>query len=118
MVAPLQQVRRLGTSPDWSGARLWDGAFPSRTRGFYRCTSAGLWLPWLPFSQLGSTVPYRHLRSKGGAEEEDSSNCGISRDIPLSSGDGHLVVATTEPGTMLGDTAVAVHPDDEHVIAT
>jgi valyl-tRNA synthetase len=32
---------------------------------------------------------------------------------PLSSGDGHLVVATTRPETMLGDTAVAVHPDDE-----
>ena len=32
---------------------------------------------------------------------------------PLSSGDGHLVVATTRPETMLGDAAVAVHPDDE-----
>lgn len=32
---------------------------------------------------------------------------------PLSSGDGHLVVATTRPETLLGDTAVAVHPADE-----
>jgi len=32
---------------------------------------------------------------------------------PLASGDGHLIVATTRPETMLGDTAVAVHPDDE-----
>ncbi len=32
---------------------------------------------------------------------------------PLVSGEGHLVVATTRPETMLGDTAVAVHPDDE-----
>ncbi len=32
---------------------------------------------------------------------------------PLASGDGHLVVATTRPETMLGDSAVAVHPDDE-----
>jgi len=32
---------------------------------------------------------------------------------PLASGDGHLVVATTRPETMLGDTAVAVHPEDE-----
>ncbi len=31
---------------------------------------------------------------------------------PLTSGDGHVVVATTRPETMLGDTAVAVHPDD------
>ena len=32
---------------------------------------------------------------------------------PLADGSGHLVVATTRPETMLGDTAVAVHPDDE-----
>ena len=32
---------------------------------------------------------------------------------PLASGDGHLIVATTRPETMLGDSAVAVHPDDE-----
>ncbi len=32
---------------------------------------------------------------------------------PLASGDGHLVVATTRPETMLGDSAVAVHPDDD-----
>ena len=33
--------------------------------------------------------------------------------IPLSDGSGHIVVATTRPETMLGDTAVAVHPEDE-----
>jgi valyl-tRNA synthetase len=32
---------------------------------------------------------------------------------PLADGSGHLVVATTRPETMLGDAAVAVHPDDE-----
>src|SRR6185369_7018029 len=32
---------------------------------------------------------------------------------PLADGTGHLVVATTRPETMLGDTAVAVHPEDE-----
>lgn len=32
---------------------------------------------------------------------------------PLKDGSGHLVVATTRPETMLGDTAVAVHPNDE-----
>ena len=32
---------------------------------------------------------------------------------PLTSGEGELVIATTRPETMLGDTAVAVHPDDE-----
>src|SRR4030095_3986703 len=32
---------------------------------------------------------------------------------PMDDTDGHLIVATTRPETMLGDTAVAVHPDDE-----
>ena len=32
---------------------------------------------------------------------------------PLADGSGHIIVATTRPETMLGDTAVAVHPDDE-----
>ena len=32
---------------------------------------------------------------------------------PLADGTGHIVVATTRPETMLGDTAVAVHPEDE-----
>src|SRR5690242_11639533 len=32
---------------------------------------------------------------------------------PLTDGTGHVTVATTRPETMLGDTAVAVHPDDE-----
>jgi valyl-tRNA synthetase len=32
---------------------------------------------------------------------------------PLASGEGHLIVATTRPETLLGDVAVAVHPDDE-----
>ena len=32
---------------------------------------------------------------------------------PRTDGRGHMVVATTRPETLLGDTAVAVHPDDE-----
>ncbi|HCL94487.1 MAG TPA: valine--tRNA ligase, partial [Gammaproteobacteria bacterium] len=32
---------------------------------------------------------------------------------PLADNSGHVIVATTRPETMLGDTAVAVHPDDE-----
>ena len=33
---------------------------------------------------------------------------------PLTDGDGHVTIATTRPETLLGDTAVAVHPGDEH----
>nr|MDJ0878682.1 valine--tRNA ligase [Halieaceae bacterium] len=45
------------------------------------------------------------------SEEEKGSLWHLR--YPLSDGSGHLVVATTRPETMLGDTAVAVHPDDE-----
>src|SRR6185503_18497547 len=45
------------------------------------------------------------------SEEEDGKLWSIS--YPLSDGSGALVVATTRPETMLGDTAVMVHPDDE-----
>ncbi len=45
------------------------------------------------------------------SEEEDGFLWHIR--YPLADGGGHLVVATTRPETMLGDTAVAVHPDDE-----
>ncbi|MBE9539916.1 MAG: valine--tRNA ligase, partial [Proteobacteria bacterium] len=45
------------------------------------------------------------------SEEEQGSLWHFK--YPLASGEGHLTVATTRPETMLGDTAVAVHPDDE-----
>jgi len=45
------------------------------------------------------------------SEEEQGSLWHFS--YPLSDGSGSLTVATTRPETMLGDTAVAVHPEDE-----
>ena len=44
--------------------------------------------------------------------EEEAGHLWHMR-YPLADGSGYLVVATTRPETMLGDTAVAVHPDDE-----
>src|SRR6202000_562407 len=44
--------------------------------------------------------------------EEESGHLWHLR-YPLVDGPGYLVVATTRPETMLGDAAVAVHPDDE-----
>src|SRR5690606_11545415 len=48
-------------------------------------------------------------------EEEDGHLWSIA--YPLSDGSGQLVVATTRPETMLGDTAVMVHPEDERYAA-
>src|SRR5208282_1545603 len=44
-------------------------------------------------------------------EEEDGKMWHIR--YPLADNSGHLVVATTRPETLLGDVAIAVHPDDE-----
>jgi valyl-tRNA synthetase len=46
-------------------------------------------------------------------ERDDVVDTLYSIAYPLASGDGELVVATVRPETMLADTAVAVHPDDE-----
>jgi valyl-tRNA synthetase len=44
-------------------------------------------------------------------EEEEGKLYYIK--YPLEDGSGYITVATTRPETMLGDTAVAVHPEDE-----
>jgi valyl-tRNA synthetase len=46
-------------------------------------------------------------------EHEDESGTLTHIRYPLADGSGEIVVATTRPETMLGDTGVAVHPDDE-----
>src|SRR3954470_572708 len=46
-------------------------------------------------------------------EEREVSDTLYSIDYPLASGSGAITIATVRPETMLGDTAIAVHPDDE-----
>ena len=46
-------------------------------------------------------------------EHEDTKGKLYHIRYPYADGSGSVVVATTRPETMLGDTAVAVHPDDE-----
>ena len=46
-------------------------------------------------------------------EEREVDDTLYSIDYPLESGDGSITVATVRPETMLADTAIAVHPDDE-----
>jgi valyl-tRNA synthetase len=46
-------------------------------------------------------------------------NVGLPRyRYPLEDGSGEIVVATTRPETMLGDTAVAIHPEDPRCMRT
>jgi len=107
-----RQMRRLGTSPDWSRERFTMDAGLSRTvtQSFVRLYEEGLiyrgkrLVNWDP--QLLTAVSDLEVVQ----EEEDGHLWHIR--YPLASGQGHLTVATTRPETMLGDTAVMVHPDD------
>jgi valyl-tRNA synthetase len=107
------QMRRLGASADWSREYFTMDERLSRvvTETFVRLHEQGLiyrgqrLVNWDP--KLGTAVSDLEVES----EEEDGFLWSIR--YPLADGSGELVVATTRPETLLGDTAVAVHPDDE-----
>ncbi len=107
------QMRRLGASVDWKRDRFTmdPGLSQAVTEVFVRLHAEGLiyrgkrlvnWDPVLKTALSDLEVV---------AEEETGSLWHLR--YPLEGGDGYLVVATTRPETLLGDAAVAVHPDDE-----
>ena len=108
-----KQMRRLGTSPDWSRERFTMDAGLNKvvTESFVRLYNEGLiyrgkrLVNWDP--KLGTAVSDLEVIS----DEEDGSMWHIN--YPLADGSGQLTVATTRPETMLGDVAVMVHPEDE-----
>lgn len=108
-----QQLRRMGSSLDWSRERFtMDEQLSSVVeKVFIDLYDEGLiyrgnrLVNWDP--QLHTAISDLEVIS----EEEDGFLWHFN--YPLADGDGHLTVATTRPETMLGDTAVAVHPDDE-----
>ncbi|MEQ1599006.1 MAG: valine--tRNA ligase [Methylotenera sp.] len=108
-----QQMRRLGTSPDWSRERFtMDPALNKTvTETFVRLYNEGLiyrgkrLVNW--DVKLGTAVSDLEVVQ----EEEDGFMWHIN--YPLADGSGQLTVATTRPETMLGDVAVMVHPEDE-----
>ncbi|MBU1426710.1 MAG: valine--tRNA ligase [Gammaproteobacteria bacterium] len=108
-----RQMRRLGTSPDWSRERFTmdEGLSKSVTETFVRLFNEGLiyrgkrLVNWDP--KLHTAVSDLEVVQ----EEEDGFMYHIQ--YPLADGSGHLTVATTRPETMLGDVAVMVHPEDE-----
>ncbi|MDQ5904821.1 MAG: valyl-tRNA synthetase [Pseudomonadota bacterium] len=114
-----KQMRRLGTSPDWSRERFTMDAGLSKivTETFVRLFNEGLiyrgkrLVNWDP--KLHTAVSDLEVVQ----EEEDGFMWHIR--YPLADGSGSLTVATTRPETMLGDTAVMVHPEDpryQHMI--
>ena len=107
------QIRALGASCDWSSTvftldekviktvyqtfhKLWDDGL------IYRGNRIVNYCPHHQTSFADIEVEYK---------EEKSHLWHIA--YPLSNGEGSIEVATTRPETMLGDVAIAVHPDDE-----
>ena len=107
------QLRRMGASVDWSRERFTmdEGLSRAVREVFVRLYRDGLiyrgkrLVNWDPV--LHTAVSDLEVVS----EEEPGKLWHIR--YPLADGEGHLAVATTRPETMLGDTAVAVHPEDD-----
>ncbi len=115
----LNQMRRLGASVDWSRERFTFDAGLSRAVQtiFKRLYDDGLIyraeriINWCP----------RCMTALSDIEVEHQEDEGELVSIRYGDGAQAIVVATTRAETMLGDTAVAVHPDDErykHLVGT
>ena len=112
-----RQMRRLGASVDWSRDRFTmdEGLSRTVTEVFVRLYEEGLiyrgkrLVNWDPVLQ--TAVSDLEVLST----EEDGSLWHLR--YPLEDGSGYVVVATTRPETLLGDTAVAVNPNDERYAA-
>ncbi|MBS3964036.1 MAG: valine--tRNA ligase [Methylomonas sp.] len=108
-----RQLRRMGSSLDWQKERFTmdDGMSAAVQAVFIQLYEEGLiyrgkrLVNWDPV--LHTAVSDLEVLS-----EEEAGSMWHMR-YPLSNGTGHLIVATTRPETMLGDAAVAVHPDDD-----
>ncbi|MDQ7031243.1 MAG: valine--tRNA ligase [Desulfonauticus sp.] len=109
----LNQVKRLGASVDWSRLRFTmdQGLSKAVREVFVRLYEQGLiykgdyiinWCPRCHTALADLEVEYA---------EEDGGLYHLR--YPLQDGSGEVIIATTRPETMLGDTAVAVNPDDE-----
>ncbi len=109
----VNQLKRMGVSADWTRERftLDEGLSKAVLEAFVRLHKDGLiyrgqyLVNWCPASQ--SAVSDLEVENK-----ETNGSLWYFR-YPLSDGSGYIEVATTRPETMLGDTAVAVNPNDE-----
>ena len=109
----VSQLKRMGASCDWSRERFTmdEGCNKAVKEVFVRLYEKGLiyrgeriinWCPHCKTSISDAEVEF---------EEQDGHFWHIQ--YPLKDGKGYIRIATTRPETMLGDTAVAVHPEDE-----
>ena len=108
-----RQLRRLGASADWGRERFtMDEGLSGRSPRSSSRSTAGADLPRQAAGQLGPHDAHRDLRPRGRRAREAKGHLWHIR-YPIEGEPARfLVVATTRPETMLGDTAVAVHPED------
>ncbi|MGC7869964.1 valine--tRNA ligase [Desulfosporosinus sp. SYSU MS00001] len=108
-----QQLRRLGASCDWERERFTmdEGCSQAVREAFVTLYQKGLIyrgnyiVNWCPKCHTTiSDIEVEHVDSEGNL---------YHLRYPVKDSDETLIVATTRPETMLGDTAVAVHPEDE-----
>ena len=109
----IEQLKKLGSSCDWERERftLDEGCSKAVREVFCRLYEKGLiyqgeriinWCPHCKTSISDAEVEY----------EEQAGHFWHIR-YPFADGSGYMEIATTRPETMLGDTALAVHPEDE-----
>jgi valyl-tRNA synthetase len=109
----IEQLKRLGASCDWGRERFTmdEGLSTAVREVFVRLYEDGL---IYRANRLINWCPRCHTAlSDLEVEHEDKKGHLWHLRYPVLGTDRHLVVATTRPETMLGDTAVAVHPEDE-----
>ncbi len=108
-----QQMRRLGNSVDWKRDRFTmdEGLSKAVTEVFVKLHEEKVIYRG---KRLVNWDPVLHTAlSDLEVQSEPEQGFLWHFKYPLEDGSGHLIVATTRPETMLGDTAVAVHPEDE-----
>ncbi len=109
----VEQLKKLGSSCDWERERftLDEGCSKAVREVFVNLYDKGLIyrgeriINWCPHCM--TTI------SDAEVEYEEKAGSFWHVRYPLTDGSGYLELATTRPETMLGDTAVAVHPEDE-----
>jgi valyl-tRNA synthetase len=123
------QLRRLGSSVDWSRQvfTMDETRSSAVNEAFVRMHEKGLiyrdnrlvnWCCKLKTAVSDIEVDYIDIPKRTGVnvpgyDEPVEFGAITSFAYPYEDGSGEIVVATTRPETMLGDTAVAVHPDDD-----
>ncbi len=109
----LEQLQAIGCSADWSRTYFTLDEDLSRAvrEVFVACTRRA-WSTAATTSSTGARAVSRPSPTRRRRRRRSTGRSGTSA-IRWRTASGHVTVATTRPETMLGDTAVAVHPDDE-----